>query len=227
MSNKLSALTPHIIEINWYYRNPSDLAPTELILRSKEYWLPSNTIIDNTRWYFQEFDDDIPDPPRMNAQIWFSRSKETRCTVCISPYKPHKHRQRYCHSCQLWFHLQCLGNVVGDDSSEPPATIDFYPCDTASEEAVDIEAVGEDGFPAIFNDVVQQPTVRGHGGVYDWDNNWLTTGSGVQKGLIAKWREEGICPDDWLKLFGENFLQDFIIEKRWKFYACPSCARNI
>lgn len=56
-----------------YYRNPNDLAPTELRLRSKECWLPSNIIIDNCGSFFRIYDDSIPDPPRMNSQIWFSR----------------------------------------------------------------------------------------------------------------------------------------------------------
>jgi len=61
------------------------------------------------------------------------------------------------------------------------------------EETINVEE-SEDGFPAIFNDVIQLPTVRGHGGEYNWDNNWLTTGSGVQKGLIARWREQDSYP---------------------------------
>jgi len=159
----------------------------------------------------------------MNSKIWFSRESQTQCTVCSDPYKPHKDRERYCYSCRLWFHLQCLGDVVGDDLGDP--TIDFLTCTT--EETIDVEEESEDGFPAIFNDVIQRPTVRGHGGKYNWDNNWLNTGSGVQKGLIAKWREEDSYPDGWLKLLGENFLEDFVIEKRWKFYECPRCARSI
>lgn len=223
LREQLFALTLQITESNWYYRNPNDLAPTELILASKEYWLPSNVIMDNCLTYFRTFDDSIPDPPRMNSQIWFSRECKSKCTICGDLYKPHKDRERYCYSCRLWFHLQCLGDVVGDDFGDP--TIDFLTRTT--EETIDVEEEGEDGFPAIFNDVIQQPTVRGHGGEYNWDNNWLNTGSGVQKGLIARWREEDSYPDDWLKLLGENFLQDFVIEKRWKFYACPCCARNI
>ena len=46
----------------------------------------------------------------------------------------------------------------------------------------------------------------GHGGIYDFDNNWLNTGSGVQKGLISKWREE-VCPDKWEKQSGRIFTK--------------------
>lgn len=223
LREQLSALTRKITESKWYYRNPNDLAPTELILGSKEYWLPSNKILDNCHSYYRTYDDAIPNPPRMNSKIWFSRRLKTQCNVCLEIYKPHKDRQRYCYACRLWFHLQCVGDAVGNDFGDPK--IDFHTRTT--EGTIDIEAEGDDGFPVIFNEVIQQPSVRGHGGEYNWDNNWLITGSGVQKGLIARWREEDCYPDDWLKLFGENFLQDFVIEKRWKFYACPHCASNI
>ena len=90
--------------------------------------------------------------------------------MCSNPYKPHKDRQHYCYTCRLWFHLQCLGDTVGDEFGDP--TIAFYTRTTDSEETVDFEAEDENDFPAIFN-IIQQPTVRGHGGELNWDNNWL------------------------------------------------------
>lgn len=169
-------------------------------------------------WYFREFDDSIPNPSRQNSKIWFHRRTKTVCSVCESTYKPHRDRQRFCHECALWFHLSCLG---GDKSAE----IDFEPTNNQGE--LEVEKLGEDGLPAVFGEVLRGPTTRGHGGDYDFDNNWLNTGSGAQKGLIAKWRGEGVCPEDWLNQLGENFLQDFLIGKSWTVYNCPTCGGEV
>jgi hypothetical protein len=26
---------------------------------------------------------------------------------------------------------------------------------------------------------------------------------------------------------GENFLEDFVIQKSWRFYSCPKCSREV
>ena len=179
------------------------------------------------RSFFQEFDDSLPDPPRINSQTWFHRRVKTPCMVCNAPYAPHRDRQRYCYTCNCWYHIKCLGDVVGEDSKsgDHSESLDFNVSDNQG--TLDIESLDSDGFPTIFSDVLKSPTVRGHGGVYNWDNNWAITGSGVQKSLIESWRQEGDCPEDWLKMLGENFLEDFIIGKSWKFYTCPTCRINI
>ena len=116
--------------------------------------------------------------------------------------------------CGGWVHLGCLeGGGEDEEDFEVPA----------NQGTLDIETVGEDGSPAVFDQVLGGPTVRGHGGVYDWNNNWLNTGSGVQKGLVEEWRASGSVPDDWVSRMGENFLEDFVIGKSWKFFPCPSC----
>ena len=194
-----------------------DISPTELILGAEE-WILSTEIIDTMDWYFREFDDSIPNPPRMNSQIWFHRHTKTPCTVCGKIYKPHRDRQRFCHQCASWFHLGCLG---GDKSDE----VDFESMNNQGE--LEEKKLGADGFPAVFGDVLRGPTTRGHGGSYNFDNNWLNTGSGVQKDLITKWRDEGVCPGDWLAKLGENFLRDFLIGKSWTVYTCPTCGDEV
>jgi hypothetical protein len=94
---------------------------------------------------------------------------------------------------------------------------------------LDIEGFNFDGFPAILEEVLEMPTVRGHRGDYDFDNNWLTTGSGVQKGLINKWfgKDSELLPTKWLEELGEDFLEDFVIDKTWKFYQCPLCGLEV
>lgn len=191
-----------------------NLAPTELTLSDETDWLVSGIIMDNMRWYFQEFNDSIPNPPRMNSKIWFYRRTKASCPICLDFYRPHLDRQRFCHGCEQWFHLGCLG-----DESEDGVDFEVSP----NQGDLDIVAVGEDGSPAVFDEVLGGPTVRGHGGVYIWENNWLNTGSGVQKGLIQGWRVAGRVPDDWESLLGENFLGDFLVGKTWKSFHCPSC----
>ncbi|KAF8805099.1 hypothetical protein BYT27DRAFT_7213380 [Phlegmacium glaucopus] len=206
-----------------YYRSVSRedepiLAPTELLLDEKVEWIHSDKIIDNMRSYFRLFDDSSPTPTCMNSQIWFLRRRRTKCTICQGDYHPEVDLQHYCHDCELWFHNGGLGDVaVGSDW---PRNQEYLVAD--EEEELDTETLGDDGLPAIFDQVLQGPTIRGHGGEYDVDNNWLTTGSGVQKGLIEGWQKEEQCPEDWLAQLGENFLEDFL-GKTWKLYTCPKC----
>ncbi|KAF8799110.1 hypothetical protein BYT27DRAFT_7202127 [Phlegmacium glaucopus] len=199
------------------------LAPTELLFDDKVEWISSDKIIDNMRWYFRVFNDSSPTPPRMNSQIWFLRQERTKCTICQGDYNPAIDQQRYCYECQLWFHDGCLGDVVvGLDWATDQ---DYLVID--QEEELDKEMLGDDGLPAIFDQVLQGPTVRGQAGEYDFDNNWLNTGSGVQKGLIEDWQKQEQCPEDWLEQLGENFLEDFLGGKTWKFYACPICSSHV
>jgi uncharacterized protein YcnI len=79
----------------------------------------------------------------------------------------------------------------------------------------------------IFDDILSRPTVRGHGGNFRFKDCWLNTGSGVQKGLVEKWKADGILPQDWLKDLGENFLEEFVVSKEWKRYNCPLCSGRV
>jgi hypothetical protein len=192
------------------------LSPTELVLSDHIDWVPSGDIIDNMRQYFRVFDDSLANPPRMNSKIWFHRVAKTLCTVCNNPYLPHLERQRYCHDCKEWIHLGCLtfeGDNLFPDFEVP-----------SNQGVLDIEKLGEDGVPQILDAVLSRPTVRGHGGIYDLENNWLNTGSGVQKGLIQIWKGEGRVPENWLEELGEGFLEDFIIGKSWKLFPCIRCS---
>jgi hypothetical protein len=169
--------------------------------------------------YFKEFDDSLAAPARMNSKIWFHRSSKVLCKSCQEPYAPHQDRQRYCDTCKSWYHVRCLQDLATDGD-----LVDF---DLTANQPIDTESREDNGLPQIFYAVLAGPNVRGHGGVYNWENNWLVTGSGVQKGMIAEWMEEGECPETWLELLGEGFLEDFLVGKSWKFYSCPTCAINI
>ena len=72
--------------------------------------------------------------------------------------------------------------------------VDFDPVDVVK--PLDVDEVDEDGNPAIWNEVLSCPTVRGHHGHYDFENSWLITGSGTQKGWIEDWKAAGSFPDD-------------------------------
>jgi hypothetical protein len=192
------------------------LSPTELHLSDEIDWISSRRVNDNMRKFFREFDDSLPNPLRMNSKIWFHRATRTVCTACTLIYRPHKDRQRYCYGCQKWYHLGCLGDGGGGDEE------DFTIPEDKGE--LDVDILGKGDFPLIWEEVLQGPTVRGHGGVYVWSNNWLNTGSGVQKGLIEGWKREGSYPDDWRVELGEDFLEDFVIGKSWNWYPCPTCA---
>ena len=171
------------------------------------------------RNYFCEFDDSLHNPPRMNSQIWFHRVTKTPCQICRQTYRPHLDRQHHCGVCQEWYHLHCLGVDVKEEEQ------DFE--EVPNPGLPDFETLGEDGLPAIFKRICDGPTVRGHGGEYDWANNWLNTGSGVQIGLIEDWRNSGRVPEDWLKMLGENFVEDFVMGKVWKWYSCPVCGGQL
>jgi hypothetical protein len=167
--------------------------------------------------YFMEFNDSLPDPPRMNSQIWFHRETKVPCVVCNDTYAPHEDRQRYCDSCNKWYHVHCL-------SDPPPPKNDFR---EVAKVPIDIEILAENNLPEVFLGVLAGPTVRGHLGSYKFDNNWLNTGSGVQKAMIAEWTEEERLPQTWLKLLGEKFLEDFLVGISWNFYDCPTCGVKI
>jgi hypothetical protein len=93
--------------------------------------------------------------------------------------------------------------------------------------AIDVHGLDNDGLPAIYNQILECPTLRGHDGEFDLENTWLTTGSGTQKALIQKWKVEGKHPMDWQVLFGERFLLDILGGKKWKWYLCAKCAKHI
>jgi hypothetical protein len=192
-----------------------ELSPTELVQTDVVDWVPAERIIDSMRNYFRVFDDSLANPVRMNSQIWFRRVTKTPCTVCNRPYLPHLERQRYCHDCKEWIHLSCL--TAEGDNPFPDFKV------VSNQQVLDIEKLGEDGVPKILDAVLSRPTVRGHGGIYDFDNNWLNTGSGVQKELVLKWKGRGRVPENWLELLGENFLEDFVIGKSWKSFPCIKC----
>lgn len=96
-----------------------------------------------------------------------------------------------------------------------------------SEVGLGIEDLDDVGLQAISLQVLSCPTVRGHNGFYDFQNNWLVTGSGTQKQLIQQWGESGVYPNDWLKSLGEEFLEDILEFKRWHWYKCPGCSSRI
>ena len=171
-------------------------------------------INDNIEDFFRVFDNSLPNPPRMNAQIWFTHEFRTPCSPCEGHYLPHLDRQCYCIQCNKWIHIRCLG-------VDEPTYPDFDP--TPNQGFLDTETT-RDGLPLIFDDVLSRPTVRGHGGDFKFEDCWLNTGSGVQKGLIERWKADGKVPDDWLKQFGERFLEEFVLEKNWKWYTCCICS---
>ncbi|KAF8219101.1 hypothetical protein L208DRAFT_1343335 [Tricholoma matsutake] len=152
----------------------------------------------------------------MNSQIWFIRRTKTPCPVCEEFYVPHEDRQRYCYPCGVWMDIEC----IGEDDDSPDFEV------PSNQGTLDIETL-RDGFPEILNEVMRRPTVRGHMDEYNFNNNWATTGSGSQQGLIQEWRDGGALPENWLALLGESFLWDFVIEKTWKAYSCPRCSRSI
>jgi hypothetical protein len=156
----------------------------------------------------------------MNSQIWYYRPNRTPCSLCDNTYIPHDDRQRFCYHCREWFHIHCL---LGED--EPNGLHDFSDIDDHG--PLDTTTLGQEGFPLVFEEVVSRPAVRGHGGDYSYNNNWLTTGSGVQKALISKWTlVEKEVPEDWMKQLGENFLEDFVW-KTWEMFSCVKCSDRI
>lgn len=198
-----------------FLRN-NNLAPTELVRSENREWIGKELVIDNMGNFFRSFHDGILEPPRMNSQIWFERRTKTPCPPCGLCYCPHQDRQRYCSTCSAWIHISCLDDSFG------PQSLDYT---ISPDPVVDPANLNAPELLALCEKVLEGPSVRGHGGsyeTYDWDNNWLNTGSGVQKGLIRAWKEEGAVPADWEKGLGENFLQDFL-KKSWTTYTCPSC----
>lgn len=174
----------------------------------------------NLEDWFRIYDDSLPDPPRFNSQIWFIRMTKTPCESCKTEYLPHIDRQRYCYSCNKWMHVSCLERDF-DEEAYPDFEI------PSQQEDLDLKTLGDDGHPLIFEEIISGPTVRGHGGHYRFEDCWLITGSGVQKALVQKWREEGELPEDWLEKLGENFLEEFVIEKKWKWFRCTFCAAKL
>jgi len=85
-----------------------------------------------------------------------------------------------------------------------------------------------DELQGILDEVLKGSMVWGHGeGGYNFDNNWLNTGSRVQRGLIVGWKLVGVIPEMWSQELGENFLKDFLEEISWKSYVCPLYAGRI
>lgn len=168
--------------------------------------------------WFRIFDDSLADPPRANSQIWFYRPTKTPCSSCQKDYHPHIDRQRYCYNCSKWFHVQCT-----EDHTVifPDFTVVTNPPE------LDTEISGEDGLPLILEEIISRPAVRGHGGRFSFDDCWLNTGSGVQKALAIKWREENDLPEDWLAQLGEKFLEEFVIDKNWKWFRCSFCSGKL
>jgi hypothetical protein len=176
------------------------------------------------REFFCKFDDAKVRPKRMNSKIWFLRPKKTPCTLCGSIYLPHRDRQRYCYNCKLWFHIECLLDeetaVDPDRCIDPDFTILPNP-------PVNTESMEEDELSQLLDRVLEGPAVRGHGGTrrFDIENNWLNTGSGVQRGVIAEWEKKDEIPGDWVRQLGEGFLEDFL-GKSWTRYRCLTCGED-
>ena len=192
------------------------MAPTELELSDEIKWIKKERIQDNMDDFFRHFDDSMHNPPRMNSQIWFHRQNKTPCQPCGEEYVPHCDRQRYCYSCQTWIHTRCLdGENAYPDFDIPP-----------NQGVLDVATLGGDGLPSVFGEVLSRPTVRGHGGEFLFADCWLNTGSGVQKALIEEWKA-GTLPGDWLKQLGENFLEEFVIGKSWRWYSCCLCSSRM
>lgn len=165
--------------------------------------------------FFQEWSDGIPNPQRINSQTWYHRVARTPCPACQKEYHPALDRQRYCGGCQAWYHVGCLGETSDIDFDRPLIAPPF-----------DVEEVDADGFPAVWEEVLRRPTVRGHHGRYNYHNNWLVTGNGTQKHLIESWKADKNFPDDWVVLFGEDFLVD-IMRKDFRLYPCPGCQAQV
>lgn len=165
--------------------------------------------------YFKEWSDGDGHPPRINSQTWHRRLARTPCTECKKPYLPAMDRQRFCEDCDLWYHIECLGEQ---------GEVDFDPPEVDAE--VDASAVDEEGLPAVWKSVLAAPTVRGHNGEYDFESSWLITGSGTQKKIIKDSMESKEVPDGWEALFGENFLAD-LLSKDFRAYKCPNCDAKI
>jgi hypothetical protein len=173
-------------------------------------------IQDNMGNFFRPFDNSLLEPTRMNSQIWFERRTKTICRPCKDYYAPHQDQQHYFSGCKEWIHIQCLDEDFG------PGSLDY----TASfNPVIDPSTLPNDQlleFLELCEQFLDGPTVWGHGGMYEtynWNNNWVNTGSSVQKGLVRRWQEARVVPADWVKSLGEDFLEDFL-EKDWVFYIC-------
>lgn len=184
--------------------------------------------------YFQEWRDDNPSPQRINSKTWFHRLSRTPCPTCDEEYDPELDRQRYCVECKVWYHVECLGennlDVEEDDSNDAEDAEDADDAEDAEDkevlQLVDVEELDAEGLPKAWEVVLEAPTVRGHHGVYNFDNNWLNTGSGTQKRLVEEWKAEKRAPDDWMVQLGENFLTD-LASIRFKRYTCVNCQATI
>ena len=144
-------------------------------------WLSDEHIIDTMDTFFKSFDDSSHNPAWFNSQIWFHRKMKTPCPPCGRDYLPHHDRQHYCYNCEKWIHISCLDSGEGD-----LLYLDFNL--QLNQESLNIQKLGEDGLPLIFNEVLSKLTVRGHGGQFSFEDSWLYTGSEVQKDstLISK-----------------------------------------
>jgi len=166
--------------------------------------------------YFQEWSDADPHPQRINSCSWHRRLTRTPCLICHGEYFPALHRQRYCDTCDGWFHVQCLGEKSRVDF-DPPAVV----------AKIDVDEVDENGFPLIWERVLACPTLRGHPGPpYDFDNSWLITGNGTQKKWIKEWMESTAYPENWQALFGEDFLKD-VLSHDFRQYDCLTCGNRV
>lgn len=165
--------------------------------------------------FYKEWSDSDGHPPRINSKTWHRRLTRTPCSQCHILYRPALDRQRYCEGCALWFHVEC----IGEDSEE-----DFEEAEAAPK--VDPSEADEEGFPLVWRSILTAPSVRGHHGHYDFENNWLITGSGTQKQMIKGWVESKVIPENWEALLGENFLYD-IVSKEFRAYDCPACDAKI
>jgi hypothetical protein len=115
-------------------------------------------------------------------------------------------------------HVECL---LDEEGNTPAQDDDFI---LVANPPVNTATMEEDDLWPLLDKVLEGPTVRGHGGThkFDWENNWLNTGSGVQISAISSWKNEGVIPGDWEKSLGELFLEDFL-GKSWTRYICTTC----
>lgn len=184
------------------------------ILSNWFFLISKNHNTDVAGAYFKTFDDSVEDPPRINSKTWFHRVVESRAGCCRKKYDIEGDRQRFCRKCSKWMHFKCMRLEEGDEGEQ------------------DWVERGEGWEEPNMSDVAQQmeicrsigegPVVRGHDNQFDWENNWLTTGSGRQVSVARFWAFDGTVPDGWLTELGENFVKEFL-GKRWKKGKCPRC----
>ena len=107
----------------------------------------------------------------------------------------------------MWFHVECLEGPDSDVEEKNEEDTDAEE-DNQVLRIVDPTQVDEEGILRAWRMVLEVPTVCSHNGHYDFDNNWLNTGSGTQKQLVKGWKAEKTIPEDWMAKLGEGFLID-------------------